>query len=140
MRQYNFLVRSSSFFIFTLLFLFHCSPKESKDELILGKWDAHWETKPDENLPNLIGDNLKMNGVINFMADGKVEISAYGFQGCIFSDDTLKNLLNWKIEDSVLRFIDVDDEHGLPYNITKFNNRELQLTLLEDINLTLSRN
>ena len=74
------------------------------------------------------------------MDNGKVEISAFGYDGCIFSDDTLKNILNWKLDDTVLRFIDQGDDHGLPYTINKFTDTEMQLTLLEDINLTLSRN
>ena len=125
----------------SIIFSLHaCGPEKSKEEIILGEWNAHWETTPDESFPDIKDEHLKMNGIIRFADDGKVEISAYGFDGCIFSDDTLTNILNWKLEERVLRFIDNDDDHGLPYNIVKFNSKELQLSLLEDINLTLSRN
>ena len=117
-----------------------CNSKLNKEQEILGEWNACWETDFDESMPELTSSNLKMDGIINFMPDGKVEISAFGYKGCIFSDDTLKNVLNWKLEDSILRFIDSGDEHGLPYTISKFTTNELQLTLLEDISLTLSKN
>lgn len=140
MKQNNFL-RFSISIISGLLFLMNsCGPEKSKEDIIVGDWNAYWETKPDESLPGLEGDNLRMNGLVKFMDDGKVEICAYGFDGCIFSDDTLRNILSWKLDDTVLRFIDKGDEHGLPYTIKKFTNSELHLTLLEDISLTLSRN
>jgi hypothetical protein len=140
MKQNNFLKFTIPFLSIVLLSMNSCSPQKSKEELIIGEWKAHWETQADESLPGLIGDNLKMNGMITFQDDGKVEISAFGYDGCIFSDDTLKHILSWKIENSVLRLIDSGDDHGLPYTINKFSNDELHLTLLEDINLTLSRN
>lgn len=131
-----------SFFIllFAVFLTVGCSKNESKEEIILGKWKAHWETQPDESFSGIEGENLKMNGEIQFMENGKVEISAYGFDGCIFSDDTLNNILNWKLDDTVLRFIDKNDDHGLPYAINELSKNKMHLTLLEDINLTLSRN
>jgi len=140
MKQYNFIRIAISILPILLFILNSCGFKKSKEETIVGEWKAHWETLPDESLPGLNGDDLKMNGALNFKEDGKVEISAYGFQGCIFSDDTMKNILNWQMDDSVLRFIDEGDDHGLPYKISKFGQNEIVLTLLEDINLTLSRN
>lgn len=139
MKQDNFLKFSLIISVFSLS-IFGCSPQKSQEEKILGQWQAHWVTEADESLPGLEGDNLHMNGFITFMDDGKVEISAFGYDGCIFSDDTLNNTLNWKIDDTVLRFIDKGDDHGLPYTINKFTNDELHLTLLEDISLTLKRN
>lgn len=120
--------------------LYGCDIKKSKQQEIVGEWQASWETTADDQIPGSVGDNLKMNGLVNFMEDGKVEISAFGYEGCIFSSDTLKNTLNWKLDDTVLRFMDSGDEHGLPYTINKFTSNELQLTLLQDINLTLLRN
>lgn len=124
-----------------ILFLINgCDSNKSKELEIIGEWKAYWETTADETTPELNGDNLKMDGLVKFMDNGKVEICAFGYEGCIFSDDTLKNTLNWKLEDKILRFIDNGDEHGLPYTINKFTSQELHLTLLEDINLTLLRN
>jgi len=140
MKQVNFLKSYIRLASFLLVFMFGCNSEKNKQDEILGIWQAHWETKFDDNMPELSSEHLKMNGIINFMSDGKVEISAYGYDGCIFSDDTLNNTLNWKMDDSVLRFIDSGDEHGLPYTINKFSSNELKLTLLEDISLTLTKN
>ncbi len=126
--------------LFTVLFINGCGFNKSNHEKILGNWNAHWETKPEESLPEMKLENLNMDGQIIFEKDGKVTITAYGFEGCIFSSDTLVNTLNWKLEDTVLRFIDSGDQQGLPYAIKKFTNQELHLLLLDDIKLNLSRN
>jgi hypothetical protein len=117
-----------------------CNSEKTKEKQIIGEWNAHWQTKPDESFSELKIENLQMEGVMKFNADGKVEISAFGYEGCIFSDDTLRNVLNWKMDETVIRFIDQGDDLGLPYTINKFTTDELHLTLLEDINLTLRRN
>lgn len=140
MKQYNFL-KLSLLLISIVLFLINgCDSNKSKELEIIGEWKAYWETTADETMPELNGDNLKMTGVVKFMDNGKVEICAFGYKGCIFSDDTLKNTLNWILDDTVLRFIDSGDDYGLAYTINKFNSQELHLTLLEDIKLTLHRN
>lgn len=140
MKQAYFLRSVFAFSFFILSILAGCSGNKAKEKTILGQWNAHWQTEADASLPGLTDENLHMTGVINFMEDGKVEISAFGFDGCIFYEDTLMNTLNWKISDSELRFIDQGDDQGLPYTIKQFSSTELHLTLLDDINLTLSRN
>ncbi len=117
-----------------------CNTNQSNEEKIVGEWKAYWETSADESLSELKSENLKMEGIMTFNADGKVEISAFGYEGCIFSDDTMRNVLRWKLDDTIIRFIDKSDDHGLPYTINKITNNEMRLTLLEDINLTLRRN
>ena len=140
MKRDNFLRLFLSLISIVFFMINGCNSTKSREQQIIGEWNAHWETKADESMPELAEENLKMDGLIKFMENGKVEISAFGYAGCIFSDDTLKNTLNWKLEETSLRFIDDGDEHGLPYTINKFTNQELHLTLLEDINLTLRRN
>ena len=140
MKRHNFFRVVISMLPLLFFLLPSCGLKQSKEEIIVGQWNARWETVPDESLPGIDGENLKMKGAIHFKEGGKVDISAYGFQGCIFSDDTMNNTLNWQLADSILRFIDEGDEYGLPYKINKFEKNEIQLVLLEDINLTLSRN
>jgi hypothetical protein len=131
-----------SFTVFSVvsILIVGCDNNRKKEDQILGEWEAHWETVAEEGYSELKAENLRMDGFIKFNADGKVEIAAFGYDGCIFSDDTLRNVLNWRIDDSVIRFIDDGDDHGLPYTINKFSRDEMQLTLLKDINLTLRRN
>jgi len=140
MNQYKILKSALSLLPICLLMMVGCTWNKDKDDAILGEWNAHWETLPDESLPGLNGKDLQMNGAMIFKESGEVEISAFGFEGCIFSDDTMTNTLNWHVADSVLRFIDDGDDHGLPYKISKFTKNEIHLVLLEDINLILSRN
>ena len=108
--------------------------------MLVGEWTAHWETTLEDSLMEISEEGLRMNGRIVFKPDGTAEISAYGFKGCIFSDDTLVSDISWKLDDNVLRFMDKGDEQGLPYNIKQMTDKELQLTLLDDIRLTLTRN
>ena len=140
MRRNTFFKMAMPVFTFAALSLSGCENNHKQDQTIIGEWKAHWETKADESFSEISAENLHMEGTMTFNPDGKVEIAAYGYDGCIFSDDTLRNILNWKIDDSVIRFIDGGDENGLPYTINKFTNNEMHLTLLEDINLTLRRN
>ena len=138
MRRSNFY--SISLVTMIMVSMVACDSHTSKESQLIGEWRAHWETSAQGHLPKIHSNNLSMNGLVKFMDNGQVEVSAYGYKGCIFSDDTLKEMLHWKLDDSVLRFIDSGNENGLPYEIRKFSNTEMQLTLLEDINLTLLRN
>lgn len=108
-----------------------------KEEIILGSWNAQWtKANPEEGFT---GNQLKMDGKMVFNEDG-VKITVYGFDGCIFFADTVVSNLKWKIEDSVIRFIDLSDDQGLPYNIESITNQEVKLSLMEDIYITLKRN
>ncbi len=127
-----------SFSVCILLLALNCSEKKSEDQVILGEWKAEWETN-GQDLPDMNPHNLHMNGKIHFYDDGTVEISAYGYHGCVFSSDTLRNKLHWKLDDNVLHFVDQGDEQGLPYNINKLTDNELKMTLMNDIYLTLKR-
>ncbi len=140
MKQSHFFKLALPLLSFLIFSFYGCDVKNSREKEIIGEWNAYWETEADKSMPMQNGDMLTMDGRITFMDDGKVEIIAYGYEGCIFSNDTLSNILNWKLDDKVLRLIDNGDDNGLPYTINKFSNQELILTLLEDINLTLRRN
>jgi hypothetical protein len=140
MKHSNFFMLSYPVLSLIALALNGCEAKKNPQQEIVGEWNARWETYLAEDMPEMSSENLMMNGVIDFKADGKAEISAFGYQGCIFFDDTLKNTIGWKMDDAVLRFIDSDDDNGLAYRINEFSDDEMKLTLLEDINLTLKRN
>lgn len=137
MKHYNFY--SMSLVTMLLFSMNACDSKTNTKVQLIGEWSARWETNSNKNLGEIHNNNLFMDGIMKFMENGMVEISAYGYEGCIFSDDTIKNVLKWKMDDSVLKFIDSEAESGLSYDIKKFADSELQLTLLEDISLTLRR-
>lgn len=108
----------------------------TKEDVLLGKWDAQWiKTDPEEGFT---GRQLKMNGRMEFTKN-RVNITVYGFDGCIFFSDTVVSKLKWKIEDNVIRFIDLSDDQGLPYNIESFSNDKIKLSLMEDIYIDLEK-
>jgi hypothetical protein len=116
-----------------------CGSKEKDGELELnGQWQALWETSV-EGLENIDKNNLRMDGQVHFYENGQVEIEAFGHKGCVFSSDTLKNVLSWKLEGEILRFMDHGDDSGLPYTIKSAQENKLELVLMDDIFLTLER-
>ena len=140
MKKSNLILYAIPIIVLTGISTTGCDQSRENEQSLIGKWNAHWETQMDSSFSGIEGKNLHMNGKINFHQNGTVEIAAYGYNGCIFSDDTLINTLKWKISDSELRFIDEGDSQGLPYVINNFTSDQLDLTLLEDIHLTLLRN
>jgi hypothetical protein len=107
---------------------------------LVGSWKAHWETDFDNSRRSFNTNDLKMDGTMCFYENGDVDISAFGYQGCIFTNDTLHNTLRWIINNDIVHMIDGDDAYEMVYNITDFSADRLQLTLLDDIKLTLIRN
>lgn len=71
-------------FSLILISIVGCHNNKSNEEIIIGEWNACWETKASDGIQEIAHDNLKMNGTINFKDNGEVEISAFGFKGCIF--------------------------------------------------------
>ena len=131
-------IRIFGFVLCVLIFAGCESGKTNRENMILGHWTAMWETTM-EDLENIDRDNLKMHGNILFRDDGQVVIEAYGHDGCVFSSDTLKNQLQWKLDGETLRFIDKGDDMGLPYQIKNFHADQVELVLMNDIFLTLKR-
>lgn len=131
---------NTTFFYLLCLFVLSSCSKKSPQEMILGAWQAQWETNAKGVTSNIKPENLRMNGKVIFKDDGWVDISAFGYKGCIFSEDTITNSLRWELGDHELKLIDKGDDQGLAYQVVHFEEHELQLTLLEDIKLTLRRN
>ena len=135
------------FFIMTLTlsFLFSCSSKKEgssvspeNENTILGKWQATWIMSGDD-VKNEDAKNLRVSGIVNFMDSSNVEITMYGFDGNLIISDTTTNILNWKLEDKIMRFIDKDDIHGIPYVVEDMNPEEIRMSIMGDIKLTLKK-
>ncbi|MEQ9426348.1 MAG: hypothetical protein RJQ09_18125 [Cyclobacteriaceae bacterium] len=125
--------------IIALSIVSSCSTSTEPTETILGKWQAEWETDP-ASFPEVTDmKSFKMNGEITFYPDS-VEINAFGFEGCIFSADTLRHALKWEIEnDSLLNLINEDDIQGMSYTIKEVSGESIRLQLMDDIFLTLKK-
>lgn len=80
-----------------------------------------------------------MGGQMVFNEDGKVYIEALGYPGCIFSSDTIKNDLMWKVNNDSLHIFNQNDQFKLSYLINKASNNLIELQLLDDIFVTLKK-
>ena len=109
---------------------------EEQTELI-GQWEATWETNPEKIAFQIEPANCKMNGKVKFKENGLVEITAFGYDGCIFMTDTMMNHLTWKIEGDTLKLSADNDPFGLPYLIKEIKNEKASLVLMEDISFNL---
>ena len=135
------------FLVLSTFLMLSCGPKEKKQEekaeveplnSILGNWNAHWEMTGND-VKEFDDYQKKMSGKLRFYDNGEVEITTYGFDGCLFMTDTTTNVMNWKMEDKILRFIDKNDVHGIPCVIEEFEPNRIQLSLMGDIHLKLDR-
>lgn len=104
----------------------------------MGEWSAQWETDP-ASFPDTDGiTSYTMPGKITFDAN-KVNIQAYGFEGCVFSKDTLDHTLSWKVSNDSLILINEENAPGMIYQIKECSDDRIKLQLMEDIFLTLSK-
>jgi len=129
------------FLVGYVFFIINKPDKERKDkqQMLVGEWKAKWETTA-ESFPEVDGiKDFTMQGKLIFGDNGRVSIAAFGFPGCIFSADTMQHELNWRITNDTLKLVNDDDPYGMPYNIQKVTDTMVELKLMDDIFLTLSR-
>lgn len=117
-----------------------CTPeKESEANYFAGSWDAEWYLA-DETMHGMFSKSeITMNGQIVFDQNQFVEITAYGFEGCVFASDTARNKLQFEFQDSLLNLINKEKEVVFSYRVKEKLPEKLTLLLMDDIQLTLSR-
>ncbi len=128
------------FLIIATSLVWSCSNKNSdeSESLLIGTWNAQWITDP-ASFPGVSDiKSYSMDGEITFYPDS-VEISAYGFPGCIFSSDTLRHSLKWVISNDTLSFLNEDDVYGMSYTIKGIKENAVELQLMDDIFLNLKK-
>lgn len=127
-------------FIIIIGIAFSCSEnkKNEKPSFWLGEWSATWKTDPAsfEDIPGIT--DFTMPGQFIFDGDS-VNIKAYGFDGCVFSKDTLDHVLMWKVSGDSLILINDEETPGMVYSINEANDKKISLQLMEDIFLTLEK-
>lgn len=103
-----------------------------------GEWAATWETDPAsfEGIDGIT--DYTMPGKFIFNGE-RVNIKAFGFEGCVFSKETLDHELNWKVSNDSLILINDEDAPGMVYLIKESNEQVIKLQLMEDISLTLNK-
>ena len=123
----------------TLLgFLVACSGGGEKPSGWEGEWIATWETDPAsfEGIEGI--SDYSMPGMVIFGPE-MVNIKAYGFEGCVFSKDTLDHSLRWRVSNDSLILINDEDTPGMVYQIKEKTTDLIRLQLMEDIFLTLEK-
>ncbi len=133
------------YFSFILLAIFFSCSEDSQEKdatnvssLMVGSWNAQWKTLP-ESFPEVKDMDFTMNGEFNFIKENTVAIKAYGYPGCIFSSDTLSHSLNWKILNDTLKLLNQGEKQGITYKIKSFEDSKIELQLMEDIFVTLTK-
>jgi len=110
---------------------------KSKEKLVEGEWNALWSSS---NSYEGFGEKeLQMPGKFVFKGDGTVEIIGYGFDGCLFSNDTITSKVNYKFTNTSLMLIEGKNENGLEYEINNWADQQIELSLLNDIKVELWR-
>ena len=122
--------------LLVLVLLVGCSP--SKEDAFQGKWTAKWTTDPAGygELANELA--FEMDGTFDFDEE-KLTIAAYGYAGCVFGSDTLEHTLTWKVHGDTLELQNNPKEPGIQYKVLNKTSSEIQLQLVEDIFITLTK-
>ncbi|MCC5921646.1 MAG: hypothetical protein LAT68_14585 [Cyclobacteriaceae bacterium] len=115
-----------------------CAVPENITGGMQGEWDALWVSDPNAFPEIEEKANLKMNGKVFFSEDGSATLHAYGYQGCVFNVDTMRNVLRWRINDDTLDFINEKDLFTMSYKIKDISDSVIHLNFMEDIDLYLT--
>ncbi|MEQ8470338.1 MAG: hypothetical protein RIC35_04095 [Marinoscillum sp.] len=121
-----------------IVFLAACSSSSEIPEGWEGSWTATWVTDPAsfEGIEGIT--DYTMPGKVIFDAD-EVNIKAFGFEGCVFSKDTLDHSLKWKVSNDSLILINDEETPGMVYLIKEKTSDKIKLQLMDDIFLNLEK-
>ncbi|WP_436514370.1 hypothetical protein [Ekhidna sp. To15] len=102
-----------------------------------GSWKAEWETPP-ESYPEVQDMEFYMTGIFQFTEDSLTK-TVNGYPGCIFAIDTLSHTQSWYVSGDTLFLMNAAESAGMTYRIASKTNERIQLQLMEDIFVTLSK-
>lgn len=102
-----------------------------------GSWKAEWVTPP-ESYPDVENMAFTMDGSFVFNKDS-LTVNANGFEGCIFNVDTLSHTQLWYVENDTLFLLNDPEVTGMTYQIKEKSDNMIQLQLMEDIFVTLTK-
>jgi len=115
-----------------------CTRQSDESLPFQGKWKASWKTSK-EAFPDVSDDiAMTMEGWVEFDND-EVTITAYGYPGCIFSTDTLEHSQKWTVRHDTLELLNEGDVHGIAYLMKETSDDHIELVLMGDIFLDLTR-
>lgn len=111
----------------------------SPQSMLVGTWEAEWNTPSDAYPVNSESMHYNMNGKLHFYENGTVKIVAYGYNGCIFMSDTMANQMRYELTGDTISLLGEDEDFGLPYRIMGMEPERIELLFLENIAVTLTR-
>lgn len=124
-----------------LAFVMGCSTCPDEKKAWIGEWDAKWTTDPTDPSYAGLEDIMKfeMDGQFTFTCD-EVTVEVRGYEKCIFNTDTLINTQAWELNDgNKLELKDETGETGLQYQVKSLEDDKIELILVNDIFVTLTR-
>jgi hypothetical protein len=123
-----------------LLFFIQCtSERDTSQSYLHGTWDAEWYLVDEDMQQMFSATEITMYGHVVFDQDEKAEITAFGFEGCVFASDTAMNQLNYHFQDSILNLTNGEKDIIFTYKVKEKMPDKLTLELMNDIQLTLRR-
>jgi len=112
---------------------------ESKQMLTGVRWKAEWNTPSDAPAyANITDMEFYMDGMFAFDGDS-LTVQNNGYPGCIFAVDTLKHTQLWDISNGSLITYNDPSNPGMTYTIMSIAEDRVELQLMEDIFVTLSK-
>lgn len=130
-----------NFLVFAIiLFFVACSgSNEGAEEVdFQGQWSARWQADSTSFGEMPPGTSYEMRGFFVFHEDS-LEVTTYGYEGCIFGQDTLSHKQRWLVQGDSLNLLSDYDETGMSYSIKRATTSRIELQLLDDIAVTLTR-
>lgn len=129
-------------FVIPLIIAIACSAPTSEEDSDRpsewrGTWMAEWETPP-ESYPGIEDMEFYMRGRFVFSDDSLTKV-VYGYPGCIFAVDTLSHTQSWYVSNDTLFLMNDTENQGMTYKITSKTEERIQLQLMEDIFVTLTK-
>lgn len=125
------------YFIITMAVFTSCA--ESPHSYVHGEWKARWETDPGSYPDSLTVASYSMDGKWIFNDDQTMSIAAYGFDGCIFGEDTLYHTQNWEVKNDTIFMMTDQKVASLTCKIVEKTDNAIKLQLLPDIFVQLTK-
>jgi len=134
------MLNKKTFFYYIFILFTACTNMSEEEQSLVGNWDAVWMASSPEALEG-VPENIKtsMDGEIIFEADFTAQISGYGFPGCLFAQDTIRNRLSWRLEDQSIQLFNETDSFSMEYKILFLDADSASFNFLEDFNILLKK-
>lgn len=115
-----------------------CGDRSEEHDNMEGSWKATWIADPKAFGETQSEISFTMDGTFDFEGEN-LTVTAMGYEGCIFGEDTISHTQKWKLSGDTLHLISDKSTAGISYVIMERTPVELELFLVEDITVRLER-